>query len=280
MTPRLHTIAGGGGTALHVRDWGPQDAPAFLLLHGWSQSHMCWQAQTGSDLARDFRLVAMDLRGHGQSDKPTDPAAYADGTLWAEDIRATIDILGLARPVLVGWSYAGRVIGEYLATHGDAALGGILTVGAIMASGAAREDWMMGQDSASKISGLTSDDQARLIEGTRQFIRACTHRPLPAETFERVLAFNMLCPAYARRGLAVASSDTRPAYGAITCPLTIVHGAEDAVVSPQCARDLADRVPHARLEVLPRIGHAPFLEAPDRFNHLLRELAAEVNASA
>ncbi len=277
---RTHTVTGGGGARLHLRDRGPEGAPAILFLHGWAQSHMCWQAQMDSDLAASHRLLALDLRGHGASDKPEDPAAYADGALWARDIAAVIEALGLIRPVLVGWSYAGRVIGEYLAVHGDGALGGLMLAGAIPASGAARPDWMMGPDSPARMPGLTSPDQPRLIDATAAFVRACTEDPLPPEIHDRFLAFNMLCPPHARRGLGIAPADTRPAYGRVTCPTIVVHGDRDRVVAPACAEEFARLMPHARLEMLERIGHAPFIETPERFNALLGSLIHEVKAAA
>lgn len=266
-------VTGGGGIRLHAQAFGPVGAPSALLLHGWAQSHLCWEAQTGGDLARDHRLVALDLRGHGASEKPEAAEAYADGALWAEDIRATIEAFALDRPVLVGWSYAGRVIGEYLAVHGDKDIGGILLLGALPASGAGREAWMMGPESAAKIPGLGSDDDAKRRAATRAFVSACTATPLYADLFERAVAWNMACPAHARRGCGGATADTRTAYARVRVPVTILHGAEDRVVTSATAEDLARLMPHARLEILDGIGHMPFLEAPERVEAALRAMA-------
>jgi pimeloyl-ACP methyl ester carboxylesterase len=104
-TTRIHTVAGGGGLRLHVREWGPVDGPAILLIHGWSQNHLCWARQYESALAGEFRLVAYDLRGHGMSEAPLEPEHYTDERLWADDVAAIIDTLALDRPLLVGWSY-------------------------------------------------------------------------------------------------------------------------------------------------------------------------------
>jgi len=69
--------------------------------------------------------VTYDLRGHGNSEKPLDAAKYRDSKAWGDEVQAVIDAAGLKRPVLVGWSYAGRVISDYLATHGAGHLAGI-----------------------------------------------------------------------------------------------------------------------------------------------------------
>ena len=64
-----HTIIGGGGTRLHVVETGNPRGQAVLFIHGTSQCWLNWERQLNSDLARDYRLIAMDLRGHGASDE-------------------------------------------------------------------------------------------------------------------------------------------------------------------------------------------------------------------
>ncbi len=126
----VHTVVGGDGQALHVREWGPPDGPPVLLIHGWSGNHMCWRHQVDSALVEEFRLVALDLRGHGMSDRPLDAGRYQDARLWAADIAAVIEQLDLDRPTLVGWSYGGFVICDYLRAYGESAISAINFVGA------------------------------------------------------------------------------------------------------------------------------------------------------
>ncbi len=66
----IHSIQGGGGVRLHVREWGNASGPSILFVHGWSQNHLCWSKQYQSELATSYRLVALDLRGHGMSEAP------------------------------------------------------------------------------------------------------------------------------------------------------------------------------------------------------------------
>src|SRR5262245_2151085 len=90
---RAHTVRGGGGLRLHVREWGKADGTPILLVHGWSQNHLCWSKQYESALADEFRLVAYDLRGHGMSEAPLEREHYTDGALWADDLAAIVDEL-------------------------------------------------------------------------------------------------------------------------------------------------------------------------------------------
>src|SRR5215210_6165010 len=119
----MHTVTGGGGCRLYVEETGNPDGRPILFIHGFSQCRLSWSRQLGSDLADDFRLVAIDNRGHGRSDKPRD--AYGDSKLWADDIQAVITTLRLERPILCGWSYGGVIICDYVRHHGEAQIGGI-----------------------------------------------------------------------------------------------------------------------------------------------------------
>ena len=125
----IATVIGGGGTKLHVREWGRRDASPILFVHGWSQHHLAFRRQLESPLSNDFRLVALDLRGHGMSEMPTDLAAYTNGDIWAADIAAVIEQRGLKRPVIVAWSYGGYVVSDYLERHGDGNVAGVNYVG-------------------------------------------------------------------------------------------------------------------------------------------------------
>src|ERR1044072_3827550 len=98
------------GLTISAQEWGNPAGPEILLIHGYAQSHMSWMRQVDSDLARGFRIITYDLRGHGNSDKPDDKARYHDNKAWGDEVKAVMDAAGLKRPVLVGWSYAGRVI--------------------------------------------------------------------------------------------------------------------------------------------------------------------------
>ena len=75
---KIHSVVGGGGMKLHVREWGKADAPPVLFIHGWSQNHLCWRKQYESQLADAYHLVAFDLRGHGMSEAPEAKEHYTE----------------------------------------------------------------------------------------------------------------------------------------------------------------------------------------------------------
>src|SRR5262245_48169730 len=143
---KVHTVIGGGGVKLHVREWGKAEAPPVLFIHGWSQNHLCWCKQYESELVDAFRLVACDLRGHGMSEVPAAPENYTQAELWADDIAAIVSQLGLERPVLVGWSYGGFVICDYVRAYGQLAIAGINFVGAAVTLDTAAFGVLIGPD--------------------------------------------------------------------------------------------------------------------------------------
>ena len=276
---RSHRITGGGGVGLHVTDQGAPDAPAILFVHGWAQAGQCWQAQ--DPLAEKFRLIAMDLRGHGQSDKPDDPAAYADTALWAEDVNAVITNLGLDSVVLVGWSYGARVMAAYLEVYGDRSVSGVITTGGLLALGKAREDWMVGKESPGRNPDLYADDHAVLLAATQKFVSDCTEHPLDAAVADTFLSFNMQCPANVRKAMFAADYDVRPVWRALGKPLLSIHGVEDRVIPPICGIEASEIAENGDLHLYEDCGHAPFIEYPDRFNtDLAKFIETAIGAAA
>lgn len=260
------------GLALAAGEWGNPDGAGIVFIHGFSQSFLSWTRQLEDPaLARKFRMVAFDLRGHGASDKPLDSHAYLDGRLWADDVAAVIAAAGLRRPVLVGWSYGGRVISDYVRAHGIAGLAGINFVSAATKSapefvGPALMD----------VAGMQSDDLAANIAATRKFLRACFAVAPGADDFETMLAFNMLVPPRVRaaiRGRAPNPGDLLPR---MRLPVLVTHGTHDRLILPGMAEFTAATAPDAKLSLYEGIGHAPFFEDAPRFN---RELAAFVAAA-
>lgn len=252
------------GTRIAYVTAGDPDLPSIVLIHGWAQQFICWQPVLDR-LAERFHIVALDLRGHGGSDKPDRTEAYTDTALWGDDVAAVIAAVGALHPVLVGWSYGSRVIAAYLDTHGADAIGGVVLAGGILAIGAAREDWMVGAASPGLDRDLYTDDAGRRIAATARFVAACTVHPLERVTYAELVGANMLCPAHVRRALFGATVDFRPVYAAMTCPGLVIHGAADAVVTPATGEAAAALMPDGRFVTYENVGHAPFLEDADRF---------------
>jgi len=266
---RSRTVTGGDGVEIHVEERGSADAHPLLLIHGFSQSRLAWTPQFDSALTDDYRLVAMDCRGHGASGTPSDPDAYRDSTLWADDVRAVIEVLS-ERPTLVGWSYGGLVVADYLATHGDDAVSGIVLVDGITEKGTADADRFAGEQFVALDSGFRSTDAAESVDALGTFVRLCVAAPLDDRDFYRMLGYNAAVPPFVRAALQDRTVEHEATLSEVETPVLLLHGEEDPVVRPAAARKHADLFPNAQLETYAGVGHSPFFEAPDRFEADLR----------
>jgi non-heme chloroperoxidase len=260
------------GLTIAAQEWGNPNGPEILFMHGFSQSHMSWMRQVESDLAKEFRIVTYDLRGHGGSDKPEDAAKYRDGKAWADEVRAVMDTAGLKRPVLVGWSYAGRVITDYVTVHGAGRIAGIDFVDAPIKF----VPDLIG-DNLKNLPIMASEDLATNIAATRTFLHGCFSRQPSADDYETMLAFNMMVPPKVRAGLSGRPLDGTAVMSKLTIPVLVTHGAEDRNAKVGTARLTASVIPGAKLSIYEGIGHSPFYEDAPRFNS---ELAAFVRTAS
>jgi non-heme chloroperoxidase len=267
----IHEVMGGGGLRLYVREWGPNDGQAILFIHGWSQNHLCWKRQWESALADEFRLVAFDCRGHGMSEAPLEPEHYTNSQLWADDLRSIIEQLHLTRPVLVGWSYGGYVICDYLRHYGDKAIAGINFVAGAVTLTQEALGKLIGPGFFTHVPGATVEDLPTNIETIRSFVRACVAHPLPAEEFETALCWNIIVPSKIRLALVTRELNNDDVLPGLTVPALISQGRSDTVVLPAMSEHIVRTCAGATASWYEPVGHMPFMEDTSRFN---RELAA------
>jgi len=267
--PVFERVTAPDGVAVSVGEWGNPAGPEILLIHGQAQSVLSFKRQTGSALARDFRIIAYDLRGHGGSDKPTDAAYYQDGKRWADEVHAVITAKRLRKPVVAGWSLGGRVLRQYLMQYGDGALSGLNFL-----STRPIEDPSIAGPASKAMAANTSRDLAGRIAAYVAFLRACYEKQPTEGDFIEAVAFNFTMPFWVRDALAGWSTDpelVRRAFARITVPTLITHGRRDQLILPQAAEMTAAAIKGATVSFYDDCGHAPFYEDAERYN---RELAA------
>jgi pimeloyl-ACP methyl ester carboxylesterase len=275
---RYHAVTSADGVVLNVVESGPVDAPPVLFVHGIGQSMLSWRRQLEGPLAGSLRLVALDLRGHGDSGKPYTPESYREACRWAEDLRAVHRALGLARPVVVAWSFGGLVAMHYVRCLGTGELGGLALVataagrlvsppagppspGALRAGAAARE--------------MSAPDLRRNLAGARDFAALMTAAPPDAAWEAESVAALLRLPAYVRRALGTetlgpggvpvtTNADLAPR---LDLPLMVVTGGRDALSDGRAlAEAYRARFPAAEVLVYEESGHSPFAELPARFD--------------
>lgn len=270
---KIHTVKGAAGVNLHVREFGKSTGFPILLIHGWSQSHLCWSKQYQSALKDEARIVALDLRGHGMSDAPLQTDQYTDGDKWAADIAAVIDELALNKPILVGWSYGGYIISDYVRRKGQDKIAGINFVAAAVVLGPKAFGSLLGPGFLENAPGACQDDLPTSIAAIRRFLHACVVKPISQDDFEEVLAFNMVVKPKVRAAMAQRELDFASLLEGIRVPVLVTHGRSDIVVLPAMANYILKYCKTAQASWFDGIGHAPFLEDPLRFNTELIQFA-------
>ena len=270
-----HKVLGGGGLELAVQEWGNPEGPPILLIHGFSQGHLSWAKQSTSELANEFRIITMDIRGHGASAKPLEMEKYTDSKFWADDVAAVIKSLGLKKPVLVGWSYGGFIILDYIRYHGDRDIAGINLVGAAVDMGIEERNTQVGEG-VSTFGAMCSPDPMANITGTISFLKRCFAKPISEEEFNTILAYNMMVPPEVRRGLLSRVINNEDIFGKINVPVLITHGRADIVVLPTTTENIIGKIRGATPSFYHGVGHSPFAEDPVRFNRELAEFTKKV----
>ena len=267
---KAYTVKSADGVALAVQEWGNPSGPEILFIHGFSQSSLSWSRQVKSDLAKEFRMVTFDLRGHGNSDKPLVAEAYRESRRWADDIDAIIKQVGLRKPVLVGWSYGGRVMNDYLTHYGDGGIAGLNFVAATSTT----KPGVLGPGNRF-LPAMSSEDLATNIEATQKFLASCFKIQPSPEDMATALAYNIMVPPKVRGFLGGRPANYDDVLSRVKVPVLVTQGREDQVVLLAMSEHTLSVVKHAKGVFYDGVGHSSFYEVPDRFN---ADLAAFVRS--
>jgi len=268
---KAHRVTTPDGVTVQAYEYGNPQGPAIFFIHGYMQAGLSWERQVSDPaLLRDFRMVTYDMRGHGMSDKPVGDQYYKTGKAWADEVAAVIQATGIVRPVLVGWSYGGRLLGDYLTHYGHGAIAGLNYVAALSSTADPSRFGPGGRFSGPAGSG--NEDPATAIRATIQFLRVCFEVQPSAEDFETILAFNMLVPRHVRLSLLGRQGVYDAQLRALNIPVLVTQGRKDQLVMASMAEHTAAMAPGARLSMYDNIGHSTFWEDAPRFNRELAEL--------
>lgn len=222
--------------------------PVLLLSNGFSATCDMWRGQVEA-LSKRHTLVIWDMRGHGQSDYPEDPAAYSE-TLTIADMSALLDQVGAGRAIIGGLSLGGYMSLAFYRMFPErirALL--IIDTGPGFRKDEAREAW---NKRALAAADLYEKEGLKVLESASRERTLAHHRS--AEGLARA-ARGMLTQRDAR------VIDSLPA---VKVPSLIVVGADDRPYLP-AADYMALKIPGARKVVIPAAGHAVNIDQPQAF---------------
>lgn len=269
-----HDIRGADDCALRVFTAGPSDGDIVLCLHGIGQSALAWSALAEVADQHHWRIVAADLRGHGESAKPAD--AYGDSRVWARDVQALLADAGASaqrRATLVGWSYGGAVLTDYLSEFGEALVRAVVTAGATNKLGPAVAPYVQPAFGALTKRIMTEDGPAIATD----LLDLCTAVPLDRNYRDALLAQAVKCPAHVRNSMFRRQLDNDAAVAAFTGRWLVTHGTADQMFAIDLGEQLATTARDGSLSSYEGAGHMPLWDDPQRF---IAELAEVVTATS
>jgi pimeloyl-ACP methyl ester carboxylesterase len=256
---------------IQVREDGPRERPAVVLLHGFANS-MHWWTPVTQRLARSFRVIRFDLLGHGGSEKPRHGYSMQNQ---ARLVDQALSVLRVDRALVVGHSMGGSVA-TALTELNPSEVSGVVVVDSPSKSGAGELPFLarlgfvpvLGEAIRRVLPDSAVRDNlekafAKGFDVPDQFVRDFNRM-----TYSSYDASHQKSDDYGdQRGLADRLARLRK-------PLLAIQGTEDEFVDPDSAREY-EKVPGARLVYVPNTGHSPMVEAPDRVSELIAGFARE-----
>ncbi len=236
----------------------------IVFLHAFPLNRSMWTPQIYA-LSSQWRTIALDLRGHGESDAPLWSFSLDQ---YADDVAALLDHLNISQAVLVGLSMGGYVSLAFSRTYGNRLLGLVLA------------DTRAQADSPDGRTGRFHLAQTAYTQGTEAVANTMLPKLLGAtslkskpELVNRIRGTIQQNPV---SGIVVdlmamaARPDSVAHLPAILCSTLVVIGDEDHTTPLVDAQLMASHIPHARLAIIPAAGHLSNCEQPELFNDLLR----------
>lgn len=278
------------GTALHAEVFGPDDAPTIVLVHGWTCGLRFWTRQI-QDLAGRWRLVAYDLRGHGESGTPQAGDFSIDAL--GDDVEAVLDAAapdGGGPVVLAGHSLGAMSIVSWAARHPaslrrraagvallNTGMGDLVSESLVvrMPSRLGRLQAAVGRTVLGARAPLPPDSPV-----TRRVVRhvALSPQASPAQVaFCAELVLGSRRDARAGCGRGLSRLDLYEAVRDVAVPALVVAGERDRLTPPPHAHRLAEALPqHAGTVMLPGVGHMAPIEAAGEVTEALDGFAASM----
>lgn len=260
------------GWTIYYETLGERSNPPIVMVLGLSHRLAHW-GRLPALLAREHFVVTFDCRGMGQSERRDEPYSIDDE---CGDIAAAMDAVGLETAAVYGRSRGGMLAQQFALTKPG-------RVSELILSGTShRGPTAVGStDVVNKAMNFTPDMTREQIFETQNVAMASPGwRERDPEAFKALLATDLEAPprrfAVGHQQGAVASWSSYDRLGEIAIPTLVLCGADDGMVPPENSRQIAARIPGARLELIPQCGHLPMLEQPEAVARLVLDFLKQV----
>lgn len=245
----------------------------LVLVHGFPLDKRMWELQL-EGLSRRFRVIAVDLRGHGESDAGTVPYSM---DLFADDLKGLLDALQIRRAAVCGFSMGGYAVFAFCRKYPQRLQALILA------------DTRPQPDTEEAKAGRETGAQTALTQGTKGItdgflgrLITAEHRDSRPDLVDKLRTIMESTPAAAvaadLRAMA-ARPDSVPTLAQITVPTLVIVGDQDGVTPPADAQLMAEQIRGATLVTIGNAAHASNLEQAEAFNEAIASFLAAVPAA-
>jgi pimeloyl-ACP methyl ester carboxylesterase len=268
-------IALPNGVTLAYDDRGDRADPAIVLLHGVSMSRRYFHKQLAT-LSSQHRVLALDLRGHGGSEK-----TEAGHTIpqYARDLRFFIEALELVQPVLLGWSMGAFVAWDFIRQFGTSLLGATIVTDEA-ASDFKWDGFPHGFVDLPTLHALMTAVQEDRLAFLQDLVPQMFHHEQPPEDIAWMVAESAKLPTGATAAILFDQcvQDYREVLPQIDVPTLVCWGRYDALVPVSGATHLHESIPGSQLVIFEDSGHCPFIEESESFNRTVTQFLTDVSA--
>ncbi len=261
--------------SLYCQDLG--EGQPIVLVHGGCMSHDVWESQVHALLEAGYRVITPDLRGHGNSEKPTAPYT---AEMHADDLAALATALSLDQFVLVGWSLGATVAATFARTYPDR-LSKLALVSSSIIAEIARAATDNESESHLPLAKMIANQRRNRPRGMERFVAGMFGSEPDEWTVRWLWSLGMQTPMrVAIKTLEIyAEPDAdslRQALARLEVPCAVFQGAHDGAATLNHARTVAtDVFDDGTFVGFDESGHVPFLEETDRFNDRLEAFLKE-----
>ncbi len=262
----MHTIV--NGITLAYSDTGT--GLPIIFLHAFPLNRTMWAEQEAA-LSSQFRVITIDLRGHGESDAP----------LWhyslnqaADDVRALLDHLSIAQALFVGLSMGGYILLAFYRKYADR------VKGMVLADTKAQDDTLEGKAGRFQMAQIAYKQGPSAIADIMipKLLSPATipSRPEIVQRIRTMIEGNQISGIVGDLMAMAERPDSVPFLKQITCPTQIIVGEWDQATPPTDAKLMADQIRNSRLAIIPNAAHLANLEQPEEFTKIVAEFSREL----
>jgi pimeloyl-[acyl-carrier protein] methyl ester esterase len=257
--------------SLHVEEFGSGEP--LLLIHGWGMHGGMW-GEVADSLAQDFRVLVVDLPGHGRSSRIEDRGSSSALDVIVDELAAQFD-----EPLTVcGWSLGGQIALRWAARHPLQVSRLVMVASTPCFVRRPGWDCAMAPETLEQFAAALRQDHAATL---RRFLAlqvrgSENERELLARLRAALFSRGEPDMAALQSGLEILrDSDQRAALPEIKQPVLVIAGERDTLTPPQASQYGAEHLPDARLEIIEGAAHAPFLSHPEKFMESLKSFLHE-----